>query len=69
MARWVPLTLEAFLEHRLGSATFSATALGALRRMVAGERVEEATSGLGAREWRELQAVLHPTAGAMESSP
>ena len=58
MARWVPMTHEAFLEHRLGSATFSASALKALRRMVAGERIEEATSGLGAREWRELQAVL-----------
>ncbi len=58
MARWVPLTHEAFLEHRLGAATFSASALKALRRMVDGERVDEATSGLGAREWREMQAAL-----------
>ena len=58
MARWVPLTHEAFLEHRLGAVTVSRTALAALRRMVGGETVEAATSGLSAREWRELAAVL-----------
>uniref|UniRef100_UPI00131CB7EA FAD-dependent thymidylate synthase n=1 Tax=Beijerinckia sp. L45 TaxID=1641855 RepID=UPI00131CB7EA len=32
MKRWVPLTHEAFLEHRLGAVTLSKTALEAVRR-------------------------------------
>ncbi len=35
---WVPLTFAAFEDYRLGAATFSATMLAALRRMLAGER-------------------------------
>ena len=58
MARWVPLTHEAFIEHRLGAVTLSRSALALVRRMLAGERVEAASSGLGAREWREVTAVL-----------
>ena len=58
LARWVPISHEAFLEHRLGAVTLSRTALAAVKRMVAGEVVEAETSGLGAREWRELEATL-----------
>ena len=58
LARWVPVTHEAFLEHRLGAVTLSKTALAAVRRMVRGEQVDAATSGLSAREWRELDAAL-----------
>ena len=58
MARWVPLSHEAFLEHRLGSVTLSRSALAAVRRMAKGERVDQENSGLGAREWRDLVATL-----------
>jgi thymidylate synthase (FAD) len=58
MKRWVPLTHEAFLEHRLGAVTLSAGALKAVRRLVAGERVDAETSGLSRREWREVAAAL-----------
>ncbi len=58
MARWVPLTHEAFLEHRLGSVTFSRSALGAIRRMIDGEPVDADSSGLSPREWREVAAAL-----------
>jgi thymidylate synthase (FAD) len=58
MKRWVPLTHEAFLEHRLGAVTLSKTALEAVRRMVAGETVDQATSGLTVREWREVAGAL-----------
>lgn len=58
MARWTPLTHEAFLEHRLGAATLSRSALAAVRRMIAGEPVDAASSGLGAREWREMMEAL-----------
>ncbi len=58
MARWVPLSHEAFLEHRLGAMTLSRTALAAVRRLAAGEAVDQVESGLGIREWRELAAAL-----------
>ncbi len=58
LARWVPLSYEAFLEHRLGAKTLSRTALAVVRRMIAGEAVDGASSGLSPREWRELAEVL-----------
>lgn len=58
LARWMPVTHEAFLEHRLGAVTLSRTAVAAVKRMVAGEAVDAGSSGLGAREWRELALAL-----------
>ncbi|MGE5269882.1 MAG: hypothetical protein ACM3JG_09455, partial [Thiohalocapsa sp.] len=56
--RWVPMAYEAFLEYRMNSATISASGLAVIRRLLGGEAIEQATSGLSAREWRELMAVL-----------
>jgi thymidylate synthase (FAD) len=56
--RWVPLACAAFVEYRVNAATISATGLKVIRRMLAGEAVDQATSGLSPREWRELMAVL-----------
>jgi thymidylate synthase (FAD) len=56
--RWVPLTHAAFVDYRLEGAELSAKALAVVRRMLRGETVEQADSGLGAREWRELEALL-----------
>ena len=58
MARWVPIAHEAFLEHRLGAVTFSRTALDAVRRLANGEHVDQASSGLSGREWRDVMAAL-----------
>ncbi len=58
LEKWVPLVHEAFMEHRMCSAQLSATALVAVRRMIAGETVEQANSGLSKREWAELVAAL-----------
>jgi thymidylate synthase (FAD) len=58
LKRWVPLAHAAFLEYRMNAATISATGLAVLKRMLAGEAVDQASSGLSAREWRELMAVL-----------
>ena len=60
--RWVPIATDAFREYRLNGAQLSASALTALRRMIAGEQVSQEDSGMTAREWRELQAVLKPEA-------
>jgi thymidylate synthase (FAD) len=58
LRRWVPLCHAAFLEYRMNAAAISATGLRVLRRMLAGEAVDQAASGLSPREWRELMAVL-----------
>jgi thymidylate synthase (FAD) len=56
--RWVPLSHEAFLEYRMGALTLSRTAVGLVKRMLAGEAVTQDTSGLPPREWREFAAAL-----------
>jgi thymidylate synthase (FAD) len=58
MKAWVPLCAAAFEQYRMGGATLSAGALDTVRRMLAGEPVDQKASGLPAREWRELMAVL-----------
>jgi thymidylate synthase (FAD) len=59
LRKWVPLTADAFDQHRLHATTLSKNALGAIKRMLKGETVTLETSGLGKREWSELQAVLN----------
>jgi thymidylate synthase (FAD) len=59
LRKWVPLTAEAFEQHRLHAITLSKNALGAIKRMLKGETVTLETSGLSKREWSELQAVLN----------
>jgi thymidylate synthase (FAD) len=56
--KWVPLTAAAFENHRLEGAHLSKTQLDVIRRRLAGEAVDAADSGLGAREWRELATIL-----------
>jgi thymidylate synthase (FAD) len=55
---WTPLAAEAFREYRLGAAQLSASAMTLVRRMLAGEAVDQAGSGLSKREWNELMALL-----------
>jgi len=55
---WVPAAFAAFRDYRLGAATFSAGMLAALRRMLDGEAVTQAESGLNKREWAEMMAAL-----------
>jgi thymidylate synthase (FAD) len=55
---WVPVACRAFRDYRLGAVTLSAQMLAAVQRMLAGEAVEQANSGLNRREWAELIAAL-----------
>ena len=60
---WVhPATYAAFVDYRLGAVAFSAGMLAVLRRMLAGEAVEQAGSGLSKREWGEMMAALGKSA-------
>jgi thymidylate synthase (FAD) len=58
MQRWVPSAHAAFIEYRMNAASISATGLKVIQRMLAGETIDQVSSGLSPREWRELMAVL-----------
>ncbi len=62
VAAWVPATYEAFKDYRTGAATFSAAMLAVLQRKLAGEAVDQPSSGLSKREWAELEKILTPLA-------
>ena len=55
---WVPLSYGAFCDYRLGAVTFSAKMMTVLKKLLADEPVEQATSGLSKREWAEMLAAL-----------
>lgn len=58
LKRWTPACHEAFMEYRMGGAHLSEKGLAAVKRMLAGENVDAKSSGLSAREWRELMQSL-----------
>jgi len=58
LERWVPLVAEAFRQYRIGGAQLSANALAVVKKMLAGESVDQAASGMSKREWSELMQVL-----------
>jgi len=58
VAAWVPLACQAFRDYRLGAVTLSAQMLAVVHRMLAGEAVAQADSGLNRREWAELMVAL-----------
>ncbi|MDD2795207.1 FAD-dependent thymidylate synthase [Acidocella sp.] len=55
---WVPLSYGAFCDYRLGAVTFSAKMMTVLKKLLADEPVEQASSGLSKREWAEMLAAL-----------
>ncbi|MBY3136522.1 FAD-dependent thymidylate synthase [Rhizobium laguerreae] len=58
LKKWVPLTYEAFREHRLDAATFSGEGVKALRRMLSGEKIEQSDTAMSKREWDEFMSIL-----------
>jgi thymidylate synthase (FAD) len=55
---WVPLVAEAFRQYRIGGALLSANALAVVKKLLAGESVDQPASGMSKREWSELMQVL-----------
>jgi thymidylate synthase (FAD) len=55
---WVPLAYAAFEDYRMGGVTLSAKALAVLKRRLAGEVVDQESSGMSKGEWREFMEVL-----------
>lgn len=58
LIRWVPLTHDAFMDYRMGGVHLSAKGAAAVKKMLAGEKVDRKDTGLSPREWRELQSSL-----------
>ncbi len=58
LKRWVPLTHDAFMDYRMGGVHLSAKGAEAVKKMLAGEKVDRKDIGLSAREWRELKSSL-----------
>jgi len=56
--RWVPATYAAFMDYRVGGAHLSDKGLAVVKRLMAGEKIEQADSGMSPREWRELMETL-----------
>ena len=54
MQRWVPATYDAYMQYRQGAVNVSKNGMDVIKRMLNGEQVTEATSGMGKREWREF---------------
>ena len=58
LKRWVPFAYDAFMDYRVGAATFSSKMLNVLKRRLSGEVVTKENSGLTAREWGEMEKTL-----------
>ena len=58
VAAWVPAACQAFKDYRLGAVTLSAQMLAVVQRMIAGESVDQKSSGLSKREWDEMMGAL-----------
>jgi thymidylate synthase (FAD) len=56
--KWVPVTYNAFLDHRVNATTISGKGMDVVKRMIKGEKVTQEDSGMSKREWTELMAEL-----------
>ncbi len=56
--RWVPLAAEAFEDYRLSAAELSGPMVKVVQAWLNGEEMDQESSGLGIREWRELHEML-----------
>ena len=58
LKRWVPITYEAFMDYRVGSAEVSSKGLKVIKSFLNKNPLEYKSSGLSKREWNELMEVL-----------
>lgn len=58
LKKWVPFTHQAFLDYRMNATLLSGKGMNVVKRMIQGEKVDQISSGLGPREWRELMETL-----------
>jgi len=58
LKKWVPITYEAFMDYRVGSAEVSSKGLKVIKSFLNKNPLEYKSSGLSKREWNELMEVL-----------
>jgi len=58
LKKWVPMTYDAFVDYRQGSASLSAKGLNVVKALLKGQPMDQASSGMSPREWRELHQLL-----------
>lgn len=56
--KWVPIAYEAFMNYTVSSVNFSGEGVKALKRMLAGENIEQSDTAMSQREWDEFKAAL-----------
>ena len=56
--RWVPAAYNAFIDYRMGGVYLSGKGMAVVKRLLAGEKLDQKSSGMSPREWRELMASL-----------
>jgi thymidylate synthase (FAD) len=56
--RWTPVAFQAFADYRMNASSISASGMKIIRRLIAGEKINQADSGIGKREWQELMELL-----------
>ncbi len=54
VAKWVPITYQAFMDYRKDGHKLSKQTLAIVKRMLKGEKVDSSNSGLSQREWDEF---------------
>lgn len=54
VAKWAPLTYEAFINYRKDSVNISKIGVATLKRMLQGEKLSQEQSGMSKREWSEF---------------
>ena len=50
----MPITYEAFMDYRVGGTEISAKGREVIKKLICGEDIDIANSGLSKREWNEL---------------
>jgi thymidylate synthase (FAD) len=56
--RWVPVTYDAFMDHRVNATAISGKGTDVVKRLLKGQDVTHQESGMSKREWNELMISL-----------
>ena len=56
--KWVPITYNAFMDHRANATEISGKALNVVKSLINGQEISQEESGMSKREWTELMTKL-----------
>ena len=58
LSQWLPITYSAYKNHTKDGVSFSSKAMKVMKSMMAGDMMDQETSGLSKREWDEFTAQI-----------